>query len=55
LGRRQHPRAEDFVFAERFKRGVGNSDDGQRVTQRVEHFGTIAFGAIGCEVVFHFP
>ena len=27
-GRREHPRAEDFVFAERFKRGVGNGDDG---------------------------
>ena len=26
---RQHPRAEDFVFAERFKRGIGNGDGGQ--------------------------
>lgn len=52
-GRRQHPCAEDFVFAERFKRGIGNGDDGQRVTQRVEHLGTVTFGAIGCDVVFH--
>ena len=52
-GRRQHSRAEDFVFAERLKRGIGNSDDGQRLTQRVEHLSTVAFGAIECGVVFH--
>ena len=52
-GRRQHPRAEDFVFAERFQRGIGDRDYSQRVTQRVEHLGAAAFGAIGCDVVFH--
>ena len=40
-GRRQHPCAQDFVFAERFKRGIANGDDGQRVTQLVEHLGTV--------------
>ena len=52
-GRRQHPGAEDFVFAERLKRGIGNGNYGQRVTQRVEHLGTVPFSAIGREVVFH--
>ena len=52
-GRRHHPRAQDFVFAERLKRGIGNGNDGQRVTQRVECLGAVAFAAIGPEVVFH--
>ena len=51
--RRQQPRADDFVFAERFKLGIGNSDDSQRVTQRIEHLGTVAFGVIGRDVMFH--
>jgi hypothetical protein len=42
-GRRQYPRAEDFVFAERFKRGIGDRADGQCVSQRVEHLGTGQF------------
>jgi hypothetical protein len=42
-GRRQHPRAEDFVFGERFKRGIGARADGQCVSQRVEHLGTGQF------------
>jgi hypothetical protein len=35
-GRRQPSHAEDFVFAERFKCGSRNGDDGQRATQRVD-------------------
>ena len=52
-GRRQHSRAEGFVFAGGFKPGIGSDDDGQRVTQRGEYFGTVAFGANGPGVVFH--
>lgn len=51
--RQQQPRAENFVFAERFKCGIGDRDYSQRVTQRVEHLGTVPFGAIRRDVVFH--
>jgi len=52
-GRRQHPCAEDLVFAERFELGIGDRDDGQRAAQRIGHVGTVTFGVIGRDVVFH--
>jgi len=47
------PRAEDFIFAERFEGGNWNGGDGDSVADSVEDLDGIAFRAFGRDVVVH--
>ena len=47
------PRAEDFVFAERFEGGGGDGSDGDGVANGVEDIDGLAFRAVGRNVMVH--
>ena len=47
------PRAEDFVFAERFDGGGGDGSESNGVTNGIEDLDGIAFRAVGRDVMVH--
>ena len=49
----QRSSAEHFVFAEHYKGGGGNDDDGKGATDSIEHFNGIPLRAVRSNVVVH--
>ena len=49
----QRPHATHFIFAQRLQRGLRDSDNGERLAQRVEHLGAVAILAVAGDMVFH--
>ena len=51
--RRERAHTEHFVFAHWFESGFGHRDDGNGVTQGIEHLGAVTVLAVAGDVMRH--
>ena len=51
--RRQHTRAKDFIFAQSFESGFGNSSDGDGFADGVEDFDGVTLAAVARDVMIN--